>query len=1215
MLKSSIKRPQVFMVSLLLGLVAFTDLAPAREFVPGQWQRLEELPPGRFRSQLDQLPAPAQERSRRWLRSFHFTTGDLESLHVDRAGGIFYICDPAPKSTTVAAAAPVLGEVTVPITPFPTNLIFHSRPGSPNVLYLNFNGETVTNSQWNTLSNRTVFNAVPFSIDGDYANFNDAEQLAIKRIWQRMAEDYAPFDIDVTTERPASFNNRTAHALITRSTDANGLPNPASNAGGVAYVNVFNTASYATYRPAWVYSDNLGPGEESYIAEAASHEVGHNLGLSHDGTSTSGYYGGHGSGDTSWGPIMGTGYNRNVSQWCKGEYLGANNTEDDLSIIAGKLTYRPDLVGSNAAAATALILSNGTNIVSTTPETDPTNTNTANKGVLERNTDVDVFSFVTGSGPVNLSVTPWVMSGAYTRGGNLDVRLELYNEAGALVLSNNPAALTTAAIQTNLVQGRYYLHVKNTGVGTPLANPPSGYTSYGSIGQYFINGFVTASSGFVAAPLATASVTDLTTSGQGSKTFTVTYTDDVAVNVSTLGSTDVRVTGPNGYQQFAQFISVDVAVNGTPRTATYSVPPPNGTTWLPADNGLYTLTLQSNQVADIEGAFVAAGPLGQFNVAVPVSVYSANFNVNPGWTLQPDWQYGVPNYSSGGPTTGFTGTSIIGYNLSGDYPNNLSVRYATTPVINAAGSSSLTLQFRRWLGVRNLDSATIEASTNGVNWVSVWSSAGANLNDNAWQLVQYPLPPSVVGSATLRLRWALSSGGNGNRPAAIGWNLDDVEILGGGSIDTASPASSLSVANVTSAGSPNQSCTVTYTDTTAVALATLDSADLFVTGPAGYSNAVEFLGADLPLDGSPLTASYAVPAPGGAWDVNDNGTYTLTLVAGQVADTLNNVVTQTVLGNFAVAIPTNTPGALAVTPAFGLSSTGFVGGAFSPASLAYTLTNSGGSSLTWSASRNAAWFDLSATNGVLAPAGSATVLVSLNPTANTLPPGDYADSVSFVNVTTGAGNTFHAVNLTVNPIPTVTLALSAVPSAWGSVSPANGNYPLGTNVQLLATPAPYYQFTGWSGAVSGASNPLGVTLNSNFTAQASFAELFTTNYPTPHWWLAANGYTNDFENAVTNIGPNGHPLWQSYVAGLDPNNPSSQLRLTVTPAVINGSELVFTWNTVTGRVYSLWSSPDLALAFAPLPGATNLPSSVSAFTNQVDAGAAGAFFRLEVQKP
>ena len=70
--------------------------------------------------------------------------------------------------------------------------------------------------------------------------------------------------------------------------------------------------------------------------------MGHNLSLSHDGTPTSAYYGGHGSEETSWGPLMGTGYNRNVSQWSKGEYSGANNQEDDIQLIGSRLLMRGD---------------------------------------------------------------------------------------------------------------------------------------------------------------------------------------------------------------------------------------------------------------------------------------------------------------------------------------------------------------------------------------------------------------------------------------------------------------------------------------------------------------------------------------------------------------------------------------------------------------------------------------------------------------------------------------------------------------------------------------------------------------------------------------------------------------------------------------------------------------------------------------------------------
>ena len=200
----------------------------------------------------------------------------------------------------------------------------------------------------------------------------------------------------------------------------------------------------ARYRPAWIYSDNLA-GEESYIAEAASHEVGHNLGLSHDGTTDgSDYYGGHGSGETSWGPLMGTGYNRSLSQWSKGEYYHANNTQDDLATIASKLTYRTDDHGDTFSTPSALVVSINGDISSTTPETDPENNSPANKGVIERSTDVDVFSFATGAGAVTLRVNPWVVVSGRTRGGNTDLVAQLYNSSWQLLLTANVATTTAA---------------------------------------------------------------------------------------------------------------------------------------------------------------------------------------------------------------------------------------------------------------------------------------------------------------------------------------------------------------------------------------------------------------------------------------------------------------------------------------------------------------------------------------------------------------------------------------------------------------------------------------------------------------------------------------------------------------------------------------------------------------------------------------------------
>src|SRR5439155_111215 len=98
-------------------------------------------------------------------------------------------------------------------------------------------------------------------------------------------------------------------------------------------------------------------------------------------------------------------------------------------------------------------------------------------------------------------------------------------------------------------------------------------------------------------PSANAALGDVTAVGGTSYTFTVTYTDPTAINVGTLGSNDIRVIGPNGFDTLATFVGVDNNTNGTPRTATYRIMPPGGS-WDGPDTGTYTLTLQSGQVLD-----------------------------------------------------------------------------------------------------------------------------------------------------------------------------------------------------------------------------------------------------------------------------------------------------------------------------------------------------------------------------------------------------------------------------------------------------------------------------------------------------------------------------------------------------------------------------------------------------------------------------------------
>ena len=322
--------------------------------------------------------------------------------------------------------------------------LLHSKPGAANILYLDFDGHTVTGTVWyDNYSNQPVLNMLPYNIDGDSSTFSTTEIDRIAESWRRVAEDFAPFDIDVTTQEPASFGSNVGHILITRQQDASGhyiYTQGGCGCGGVAYYNGFGSNFLS---PGLVFNTSL-----TGVAGAAPHEFGHNLNLNHDGTNGSSYYSGHGSGAVSWGPIMGASYNRSVTQWSKGEYSGANNSQDDLVVIAAELSYRTDdHEDSTLNLATPLLITGGTNVISFGRVSDPGAADLANKGIIEDRNDFDLFSMNVGTGTINLTVEPShheTYSGS--TGSNVDLEVRLLDEFGGVLQTSNPDTDTDATI-------------------------------------------------------------------------------------------------------------------------------------------------------------------------------------------------------------------------------------------------------------------------------------------------------------------------------------------------------------------------------------------------------------------------------------------------------------------------------------------------------------------------------------------------------------------------------------------------------------------------------------------------------------------------------------------------------------------------------------------------------------------------------------------------
>jgi hypothetical protein len=125
------------------------------------------------------------------------------------------------------------------------------------------------------------------------------------------------------------------------------------------------------------------------------------------------------------------------------------------------------------------------------------------------------------------------------------------------------------------------------------------------------------------APTASAAVAPILVPLSGTFDFLVAYKDNRGIDATTLGNSDILVTGPGGFSQAAQFVGPStVSPGGAFRYATYRITPPGGA-WDWHDDGTYTLSMQSNQVKDTGTLFVAAGAFGSFNVHVP---YPGDFN-------------------------------------------------------------------------------------------------------------------------------------------------------------------------------------------------------------------------------------------------------------------------------------------------------------------------------------------------------------------------------------------------------------------------------------------------------------------------------------------------------------------------------------------------------------------------------------------------------------
>lgn len=166
----------------------------------------------------------------------------------------------------------------------------------------------------------------------------------------------------------------------------------------------------------------------------------------------------------------------------------------------------------------------------------------------------------------------------------------------------------------------------------------------------------------------------------------------------------------------------------------------------------------------------------------PQPIYEfLNDDSDPLWTTTGAWAFGTPTGATGSaggpdPVSGYTGSNVYGYNLTGGYSNSQPAFALTTDPMDLTGRSGVIVEFQRWLGVESAiyDDAAFQMTTNGSTWTTLWEHTGTSFTDSDWVLQSFEIP-AADNQPAVAFRWIM--GTTDGSVTYCGWNIDDVRVL------------------------------------------------------------------------------------------------------------------------------------------------------------------------------------------------------------------------------------------------------------------------------------------------------------------------------------------------------------------------------------------------------------------------------------------------------